>query len=265
MKTIIVCPPVYYRIEYSINPWMDVKSKVNKTKVFKEYHNLIELYKKLGGKVVEIVPENGLPDMVYTANAGYAERKTFIKANFKFSQRKKEADIVEDFFKNKLGFKTYQLPKNIFFEGTGDLFKINGRYFFGWGPRSDKKAKKHLEKILNKPIIDLELVNPYFYHLDTCFGPLSKDIVLINPKVFTKSGLEKIKKYFKKVIQVSENDNQKLACNLIVIDNNVIISQGISLKLANEMSNNGFNVYEMDMSEYLKGGGSVKCVSLMMN
>lgn len=261
MKKILLCPPTYYDIEYEINPWMDVNRKANKEKVQLEYANLKAKYTELGIEFMEIEPQPGLPDMVYAANFGFAEGKKFIKATFKYPERRKEADFAEAYMKN-LGYEILTLPEEIFFEGQGDLLKTSTHYFMGWGKRSMPEAKKYLEQYLDKPVVDFELINPYYYHLDTCFAPIADDIVMINQRSFKPEGLKKVYEYFPTVIETSEQDNSVLCCNQVVFGNNIVLGKGITLALIEKLGGLGYKVHEIDTTEYLKGGGSVKCLSL---
>ncbi|HEX8931951.1 MAG TPA: arginine deiminase-related protein [Patescibacteria group bacterium] len=258
---VLLCPPTHYDIEYEINPWMDITHKVDQKKVRAEYETLKQTYQKLGLEILEIEQKKGLPDMVYAANFGFPENNFFIKANFKFAERKKEAELAKQYFTN-LGFTIHELPENVNWEGQGDLLKIGGKYFAGYGKRSDQKAKRYLEEILTGEIIDLELIDPYYYHLDTCFLPLNKQTVAINPLSFTAEGLAKIAQNFTTVIKVSQEDNQLLACNAVVVNKSIVVGKGISQQLKTDFKNAGFVTEEVAMDEYRKGGGSVKCLTL---
>ncbi|MCL5438998.1 MAG: arginine deiminase-related protein [Patescibacteria group bacterium] len=261
MKKILLCPPDFYDIEYEINPWMNTNNKVDKERVRDEYEQLKEVYLKLGAEVLEIPAEPGLPDMVYAANFGFPKGNTFIKSNFRFLQRRPEADFAAKFLEAK-GFMTYSLPQNVFFEGQGDLLKINGKYFFGWGKRSSFSAKKYLAEKLTGEILDFKLNDPYFYHLDMSLGPLDKNTLVINPRSFLKKDLEKLYKNFKNIIETSIDDNKMMACNLVVVGHTVVIGKGISGQLKKDIEKYGFEVREVQMDEYRKGGGSVKCNTL---
>lgn len=261
-RRILVCPPSYYKIAYSINPWMNTEVKIQKSKVKSTYQKLKVLYEKLGAEVLEIKPDPDLPDMVYSANYGFIRGNTFFPSNFKYEERRREAKQAKKYFKD-LGFKINEIPKNIFFEGQPDLVLNHTAYFLGWGPRTNMAAKKYFEKILDKPIIDLELIDPYFFHLDNSFMMLDDYTVVYNPKAFSKKALQNIKRHFRHRIKVSEADNQLLACNMVVLGKNIVTNKGISRKLKKQIQDLGYKIYEVDMSEYLKGGGSVKCVTFV--
>lgn len=256
-----MCPPDYYEIEYSINPWMDTNIKVNKKKAFLQYSRLKKEFEKAGAGIIELQAVKGLPDMIFASNAGYPEGDVFIKANFKAHQRKRESDMAEKYFKEN-SYQIFDIPENIIFEGQGDLIRSKSKYFMGWGTRSDLIAKDYIEDIIGKEVTSLELIDPYFYHLDTCFGPLNDNIVVINEKAFTEESLVKIYDKFRIVITTNKKDNSVLACNLVVIESCVFLGKGISEDLKSEIVKHKFKIIENDMSEFLKGGGSVKCLTL---
>jgi N-dimethylarginine dimethylaminohydrolase len=261
-KNILLCRPLYFAINYEINPWMKKGTEIDKNKLNKQYLNLKKIYQQLNLNVYEIDQVRGLADMVYAANYGSVINKTFIKTNFRYPQRQKEVIYAEKFFK-KIGYTIVSLPNDCYFEGQGDLLMSDEIIFCGFGFRTDKKAIKIVEKIIQRPIIALKLVNPYFYHLDTCFSILSKDTVMINELAFSSSAIKIIKSKFKHIIKVEQSDNQILACNNVVHQRNIIINKGISQNLKLQLRRLKFNIIETDVSQYLKGGGAVRCLTLI--
>src|SRR3989344_1287293 len=261
MKKILMCPPDHFSIKYEINPWMHIENKVNPLKAKEEFFKLKSVYQDLNVNILEIPQNKNPPDMVYAANFGFPKNNFFIKSNFKFKERKKESHLSKIYFE-KLGFKIKELPQDIKFEGQGDLLTNGKSYFFGWGKRSDFKAKKYLADFLEQEIIDFKLIDPYYYHLDTCFAPIDKKTVVVNPNAFEKKDIDKINKLFQNVISVSKNDNKLFACNLVVTGKTIVIGKGISNKLKEDFKRYGFTAIETPTSEFIKGGGSVKCLTL---
>jgi N-dimethylarginine dimethylaminohydrolase len=261
MKKVLLCPPTYYDIDYEINPWMDVNNKVDRQKAQEEYQQLKQVYQEHGLEVLEIPQEFGLPDMVYAANFGFPQNNLFIKSNYKFDERKPESELAKKYFQN-LGFAIKELPENIFWEGQGDFLKVGKKYLLGWGKRSMFESKKYLADILQSDIIDLKLVDSYYYHIDMCMTPLTEEIISINPFSFDAEGLKKIHANFSVVIETSKADNKIMACNSFVIDKTIVIAQGVSEQLKNEYAKYGFSVREVPMEEFRKGGGSIKCLTL---
>lgn len=254
-----MCAPTFFDIEYEINPWMKLEHKVKKAQAKAAHTELKKLYKSLSVACYDIEANKRLPDMVFTANAGFVFNDVFIRSNFKYAQRRKEADLAERFFEKQFHFRTVTLPDSIYFEGQGDLLTDGERFFFGWSKRSDYRAKPYLEDVLNHPLIHLQLVDPYYYHLDTCFAPLDRDTVVINARSFTPEGLKVIRDSFKTVIETSEEDNKVMCCNLVHIGKQIIVGKGISKDYKQKLAKLGYKVNEIDMAEFLKSGGSVKC------
>ncbi len=260
MKKLLLCPPTHYDIRYEINPWMSKENPIDHDKVSEEYRTLTYAYRQLGISYDELDPSPELPDQVYTTDLGHAEGNLFIKANFKYPERQKEALLAEEYFKTN-GFDVSTLPEGVYFEG-GDLLKVGDVYYFGFGKRSSKEAVEPIQEALGKPVIPIELPDEYFYHLDTCFSPLSEDVALINREALTPEGIAEIENYFKSVIDVRGDDNKLLACNLISHEGTVIMSQGVSNELKDQIIAHGFRVATVPIGEYLKGGGGIHCVSL---
>lgn len=260
IQRILLCPPDHYDIKYEINPWMDMSVKVNKDNAREEHNTLKAVYTSLNVPFNELTPDAELPDQVFATDVGHAEGKNFIKANFKYKERRREADIAEEYFKN-LGYTIHVLPEKNWFEG-GDFLKIGDKYFYGWGKRSSLETIPHIEKVLKTKIIPIELPDPYFYHLDTCFSPLSEDIALVHAGAFTPEGLRTIQKHFKTIVSTAGEDNAQIACNFVPIGKNIIISEGVSHFLKNVLRHLGFIIHPVPMTEYIKGGGSIHCLSL---
>lgn len=261
ISTVLLCPPKHYQIEYEINPWMHTENKVQKAKVQEEFEGLVGIYKKLGLEVLIIDPQLGLPDMVYAANHGFVIDDIFIRSNFRYPQRRKEAYYAEKFFLERK-YKVEKVPHGTFFEGQGDMFYRDGKFFCGYGKRTAKEAIAYLEKIVGEKIISFEVNDPYFYHLDMSFGPLGNGKVVINPASFSRKDFQKIKNNFKKVFEADKFDNQMMCCNLVAVGDTVVLGKGISKGLRRQLEKEGYKVIETPMTEFFKGGGSVKCLTL---
>ncbi len=260
-KRVVMCSPDYFDVVYSINPWMKLDDKVDTNLAKKQHQALKELYLKLGVEVWDLPPKEGLPDMVFSANPGTPDGNNFVVSHFKHDERKLEAAAAEAFFREK-GFDIHPLPERVYFEGQGDLIVVGKKYFMGYGKRSSLESVQMVSEAIGKPITPLKMHDPYLYHLDICLGPLNEEVAVINPHSFTPEDLKVVKKSFSKIIETNEQDNSVMACNLVVIDKHVVISQGISPTLHHAIEKEGFEVHEMNTSEFLKAGGGVKCMTM---
>ena len=266
MKNILMCEPRYFDVSYDINPWMTN----NKGLVDKELaeHQWQELYNSLGGvtNIKLIPPYNGLPDMVFTANAGFYKKKHNIVyvSKFQNKERKEEENhFISWFIMN--GYSVCQ-PK-IAFEGEGDLLKGEDHiHWFGHGFRSDRKVKNTFPFTEFHNSKHLEMVDPRFYHLDTCFMPLKNGGgVLWFPEAFSKESQERIRKNInrKRSIEVTEQEALTFCCNSVVIKNNIFMPR--SKTVAGKLEELGFYVRQFDMSEFMKSGGACKCLVMFLD
>lgn len=251
---VLMCPPSYYGVDYSINPWMkDNIGKVDKQLASKQWY---QLYSALVEHVrVELIdPVDGLPDMVFAANAGKALYESFSPSLFSHEERQGETDFWTDWFVKR----RYDINwPNDTFEGEGDcLTDSMGLLWQGYGFRSKKDALYCA--------FALELKDPRFYHLDTCFCPLNDQKALIwYPDAFKNANRDNIAFSFKKIIEVSEEDAQNFACNAVVIGNKVFLPK--NKNVTPQLEAMGYEVQEFDMSEFMKSGGACKCLVLYLD
>jgi len=260
-KSLLLCPPTFYDIRYEINPWMNTDNPIDKAKALEQYETLKYAYDSLNVSYSELTAHDNLPDQIFTTDTGHIEKKLFIKAQFKYKERRAEVAVVEEFLNSIGKYQTIELPEGIYFEG-GDLIKFEDIYFFGWGKRSSKEALPLLQKHLDAEVVGIELIDDWFYHLDTCFAPINKKVALAHLGAFTKTSADEVKKHFGQIIQTTEEDNNLFACNMVTIDGKAILTQGISDDLKDQLHPHIDLISTVPMSEYIKGGGSVHCASL---
>jgi N-dimethylarginine dimethylaminohydrolase len=265
MKTrFLMCPPDYFGVEYSINPWMDGNlGLVDLDKAKTQWQSLFETLSELA-EIELLDPQPHLPDLVFTANAGLAWENTFIPSHFQYSERRREETNFRNWF-SKNGYHLADLPGTITFEGEGDaLFQPNKNLLWiGYGFRTDLKSLDLIKNIFPLQVVSLQLTDPRFYHLDTCFCLLQEGQVLYYPGAFSKDSLQSIKEHFsaKDRIEIDEEDALHFACNSIVAGKNMI-SNHASANLVRKIQALGYRVILRPVGEFLKAGGGNKCLAL---
>jgi N-dimethylarginine dimethylaminohydrolase len=258
---LLMSPPTYYGIEYEINPWMSRSRQTDASQAASQWLQLRDILQhrlKLDVRVIE--PEHGLPDMVFTANAGLVWKKQFVVSNFRYKVRRGEAPHFEKWFREQ-GYEIVHLPQQCLFEGEGDLLKCGEAWFAGYHIRSDISAHHKVAEIIEQEILSLELTNDWFYHLDTCFCPLGEEQALFYPAAFDPYAIRVLEANIPRMIEVSPQEAARFACNAIVAGNSVVMNEGCP-KLRAQLETLGFKVFETPLSEFLKAGGSAKCLAL---
>jgi N-dimethylarginine dimethylaminohydrolase len=256
-----MCAPDYYGIEYEINPWMNRSTQSTPKLAFEQWRMLRRiLEERMNAAIVEIQPQPGLPDMVFTANGGLVWDDKFIVSNFRHEVRRGEAAHFEAWFGQR-GFHVTRLPREIYFEGEGDVLRCGDTWFAGYHFRSDILAHQKLADIIGQEVLSLELTNEWFYHLDTCLCPLGNLSALYYPPAFDPYAQAVLENHFSKLIQVSDEEAARFACNAVVVGNSIAINDGCP-ETRKQLEGLGFTAYETPLSEFLKAGGSAKCLVL---
>jgi N-dimethylarginine dimethylaminohydrolase len=267
MKHFLMCEPKFFEVRYVINPWMEGNlGNVNKALAQQQWQNLYDIIAGLAS-VSLIEPVAGLPDMVFTANAGLVQRraspkKQFIVSSFRYPQRQPEEKYFEEYFLSR-GYAVQHLQHGTVFEGAGDaLFDTRGTLWVGSGFRSDPRALIEIKAALDIQAGALELADPRWYHLDTAFCPLPEGQLIAYEKAFSKKSADVLKRTFGNgIIWVSKSDARNFACNAVSVDQNIILPR-VSADLKYALALRGFEVIETDVSEFIKAGGACKCMTL---
>ena len=114
----------------------------------------------------------------------------------------KKSNTEEHHFRQWFENQNYTIKplSDVPFEGAGDaLFSANKDILWvGYGQRTDELALNDLQYLLSHEITveGLKLINPDYYHLDTCFCLLNKYTAFYYPGAFTPSAIKKLKNIF---------------------------------------------------------------------
>ncbi|RMG06315.1 MAG: TIGR00300 family protein [Cyanobacteria bacterium J055] len=260
----LLCPPEYYDVDYVINPWMEGNiHKSSRDRAVEQWQGLYHHLKERA--IVDLVqPQKGVPDMVFTANAGLVLGNVAVLSRFYHPERQGEEPHFKKWFEDN-GFTVYELPKDLPFEGAGDaLLDREGRWLWaGYGFRSELDSHPYIAKWLDIEVLSLQLVDSRFYHLDTCFCPLAGGYLLYYPPAFDFYSNQLIEQRVpaQKRIAISEPDAVNFACNAVNIDRVVVMNKA-SDELQQQLADLGFEVVQTPLTEFLKAGGAAKCLTL---
>jgi N-dimethylarginine dimethylaminohydrolase len=136
--------------------------------------------------------------------------------------------------------------------------------FAGYRFRTEDRALDHLEELLGRPLVRLELADPRFYHLDTCFCPLGEGRALYYPPAFTPEARDLLHRHIPDLIAIPDDEAARFACNALVVDDTVVTNTGCETTWA-ELRKRGFQSRPTPTDEFIKAGGSVKCLVLMLD
>jgi N-dimethylarginine dimethylaminohydrolase len=261
-----MCAPDYFEVTYVINPWMKGHfADTDRTLAQQQWNRLRDAISQHATVVLQ-PPQQGLPDIVFTANAGLVLGKNALVSRFRSLERQGEEPHGHVWF-GENGFEIMDWPQTVFFEGAGDALFDRGQdlLWVGHGFRSDAAVPSLLEKMLGRKAVALNLVDPRFYHLDTCLCPLEGGYLLYFPAAFDTQSRALIESLVPpdKHIVVDEDDALKFCCNAVELNLHVFMNDA-SENLQNRLRNANFTPVITPLSEFIKAGGAAKCLTLKL-
>ena len=266
-RMFLMCPPEYFTVVYTINPWMHGNlRKVEHTVARQQWRALYDTISDLA-TVRLVLPQPGSPDMVFTANAGVVKGRHFVCSRFRYPERQFEEPYFADWFMDR-GYDVTLMPRDVPFEGAGDALFDRGdeTLWMAHGHRSISEAREVVAERLKVRVETLRLVDTRFYHLDTCFCPLEGGYLMYYPTAFDEESRAVIEKRVPAArrIAIAEEDALSFACNAVNIGKTVIVNRATAA-LVKALGAKGFEVIQTPLSEFMKAGGSAKCLTLRLD
>jgi N-dimethylarginine dimethylaminohydrolase len=269
-RSVLLVSPDHFRIEYAINPFMLEPNgrlrKVDKYRAKIQWNTLKALYQELGlaMEILESDPEH--PDMVFCANQMLpiiepSGSKSVVLGRMNSPERQGEVKHFRHWAESQ-GLTIYQVT-DFAFEGAGDaIWNFETMELFGgYGFRSDVRVYDFIEKLIQRPIQRLELCDPNFYHLDTCFAILNGDTAVYVEEAFDRDGLRTLTNSFKNLIRIGREEAiSTLAANCFSPNGKDVLINAGAKDLSQKLRRLGFIIHEVDTSEFNKAGGSVFCL-----
>jgi N-dimethylarginine dimethylaminohydrolase len=257
-----MCPPDYFEVSYSINCWMDPAVRVDRDRAYEQWNGLVATLRLAGAVVDEIPAQPGLPDMVFTANAGIVDGTTYWPASMCHAERRNEVAHLSRWLTGNRW--TVADPPDAVQEGAGDALPFAGTLVAGHGQRSTLDAYQGLADRAGWTITAVELTDPRYYHLDLAFCPLDGMTALIVPEALTRRALDRLARLVPGPVPVTAEEGAMFCANSIVVGRTIIMP-GCTVRLGRLLERRGFHVVVRDVSEFVKAGGGCRCLTLALD
>ncbi len=259
MRHYLMVRPRYFDVEYSINPWMDPGKPTDTELAIAQWEWLRDLHLDLGHRVDLLDPVPGLPDMVYAANGATVVAGRALIARFRHRFRRGESAAYAKWFADHGydGVRQARWPN----EGEGDFLLAGSRILAGTGFRTDRRAHEEAAAFFGLPVVGLTLTDPRHYHLDTALAVLDDETIAYWPEAFTEDSRRRLEQLYPDAVIASAADAAAFGLNAVSDGRHVILPQAAT-RLSAQLRERGFEPIGADLSELLKGGGSVKCCTL---
>ncbi|MDQ1665564.1 MAG: hypothetical protein QOH75_1595 [Actinomycetota bacterium] len=261
----LMCRPEHFRVEYAINPWMDVDAPLDTDLALTQWDALAATIESAGATVELIGQRPDTPDMVYAMNYGFVDGDHVALSHFRFDQRQPEVDSAEWWF-GELGYRATRIADAGAgaFE-AGDAFLFGEKLVVAAGPRTDASTHKVLATTFGVGVATVGVVHPALYHLDLSFCPLDETKAIIAPAAWDAAGRATVRELVPEPLVIDEDEAYTFCANSIVVGDVVVMPQGVPKRVAGHLERWGFHVVTADVSELHKGGGSIRCMTLPLD
>jgi N-dimethylarginine dimethylaminohydrolase len=271
---LLMCEPKHFAVSYSINPWMDPANWASDEHAVaaRQWAALRDALARAGAAIEQVAPQEGLPDLVFTANAAVVHGGTALLARFRHPERQGEEPVFHAAFENlrERGLIEHvaTLPDGVVMEGAGDCLFDEARNLFwmGFGYRSGRAAAEAVEATFGVPVVPLQLADPRFYHLDTAFCPLPSGDVIYHAGAFTDEGRAAIADRVaeSKRIVLSDEEAAQFSANAVCIGHSIAMSR-CTEALRKRLARRGYEVAATPLDSFLQSGGSAACLTLRLD
>jgi N-dimethylarginine dimethylaminohydrolase len=257
-----MCPPTYFDVTYSINPWMDPSRGVDRDLAMRQWSGLVDAYRDTGHRVDLLEPVPGMPDMVFAANGATVVDGRALAAHFANTEREAEAAVHTTWHRrNGILYGGGEVRQPIAVnEAEGDFAMLSKRILAGHGFRTTVEAHRELASLTGQQVISLELVDPRLFHLDLALAVLDdeRDHIAYYPDAFSAQSRQLLAALFPDALIANEHDAYIFGLNAVSDGLHVFIPSG-ARQLREDLAAAGYWPISIDLSELMKGGGSVKC------
>ena len=258
----LMCPPTFFDVTYAINPWMDPRVPVDGERAYAQWSALVAAYERAGHRVDVLEPVPGLPDLVFAANGATVVDGRTLVARFATPQRAAEAVVHRDWHARHgvlYGGRGLADPVAVN-EAEGDFAVLSSVVLAGHGFRTTLAAHAELAALTGREVLSLELVDPRCYHLDVALAVLDADTdhVAYLPAAFSPASQAVLAARFPDAVIADAADAHAFGLNAVGDGRHVFMPTGAD-HLRDALEALGYVPVELDTSELLLGGGSVKC------
>jgi len=266
-RTYVMVEPTHFRVEYVINPFMDPADQPDPERAMAQWRELVATIERCGG-IVSVLPQRAdAPDMVYAMNLGLgvvAEDGTpqVVLSHMRYPQRRMETDSAQHWFAER-GFATSYVGR----DGVGahleagDAFAFGDALVVGYGPRTEELALKHLAADLGIRVRGLRITHPGMYHLDLAFCPLDERRAIVCPSALDDASAAALLELVPEPLVLTEEEALTTFCANSIVIGRTVIMPACPDRVRARLEEWGFEVVIVDLSEFHKGGGSIRCLT----
>jgi N-dimethylarginine dimethylaminohydrolase len=259
----LMCPPEHFGVLYEINPWMHREVSADPDRARAQWEGLAAALRDAGAELDFQQPVAGLPDLVFTANAGVVNGGQFVPSRFRHAERQGETPVDIKWFRGQ-GWVVDELPEGVSHEGAGDALPFGGVLVSGYRFRSDAASHAYLSQLTGAAVRSVELVDERLYHLDLTFCPLDDRRAIVAPLGWDRYGIRVMEALVPEPLVLEDDEALAFCANSVVVGSNLVMPS-CPPRIGRQLEAWGFSVAVAPMDEFLKAGGGCRCLTLALD
>lgn len=262
-RRFLMCPPEHFGVLYEINSWMRSEVRVDPVRARQQWDDLVATLRAAGAEVELLPAVPGLPDLVFTANAGIVNGRQFVPSRFRHPERQGETPHDMAWFSAR-GYTVEELPLGVSHEGAGDALPFGSVLVSGYRIRTDAASHAYLSKLTRSAVRSVELVDQRLYHLDLTFCPLDERRAMVAPLGWDRYGRQVMEALVPEPLVLDEAATLQFCANSVVVGRTVVMPACPPV-VGRQLEAWGFEVEVVDVGEFQKAGGSCRCLTLALD
>jgi N-dimethylarginine dimethylaminohydrolase len=266
LRDVLLCPPDNYQ-------WIDTNAVAhatltsgaanNKERLRAQYRQLEAALKSAGTKLHFTHAEPHLPYQVYTRDSSQTTPWGPVLTSLAMKQRRGEYASLLKFHAQYDGFYKYTTAGTV--EG-GDIHIIRpGLLVIGHsGVRTTAEGAAQFAGFFAEHGWETKLIPfaEHFLHLDVLFCMATPRLAVACIDVLGEEFETFLAQRQIRTIRASYAEVMAMSCNLLALGNDRVISPAHSARLNAALRAEGIEVFDPELDEFARGGGSVHCMTM---
>ena len=261
----LMVQPDHFRVDYAINPYMDPADQPDPERARRQWDDLVAALRAAGAEVEVLGQREDAPDMVYAMNLGLvvnrSEGDRVVMSHMRYPERRMETATAQAWFAEH-GFATSYVGRDgigAHLE-AGDVFAFGDALVAGYGPRTEELGLKHIATEFDVRVRGLRITHPGMYHLDLAFCPLDETRAMVCPAAFDEASAKAALDLVPEPLVLSEEEALTFCANSVVVGRTILMPTCPD-RVRAQLEEWGFEIVLVDVSEFHKGGGSIRCMT----
>ena len=218
-----------------------------------QHRGYCEALRACGASVITLPAVDELPDSVFVEDTAVVLEEVAVLTRPGVGSRRGEVVLIEPEVARLRGVVRVEAPATL--EG-GDVLRLGRTLYVGLSPRTNAEGAAALRRLAAPHSYEVVTVEPRgCLHLKTGCSALGEEAVLVNPDWVDAA-------VFRGREVVAADASEPWAANVLSVGRSVCVSAAFP-RTAETLAGLGYDVREVEVSEFAKAEGGLTCMSLL--